>query len=301
MRATMAGVAVVALGLSACASDNAEYETIDELVDAYHEAGGQCHDFVVYEESSEEAQIARCGFDTVLTVTDSDDVTSDVATSAMLRGETVLVGPGWIVEDPETVTLRENLGGSLLALQEGPAPEGVDDGAFIFGTGGPRIQVVVDPQCDYCNRFIEANGDELIELADSGEATVEYYVVAWNDEPENNFGSSYGLNALACAADSNPDAVRPLLAALLQGSDEGAWTEAALTDAATSAGADVADCIAQGQFLYWGMETTSQVRLEGLPDGSNVGGVPYILIDGVEYSNDVSDSDAFSDAVGDAR
>ena len=301
-RVAMAGAAVIALGLSACAGDSSEYGTVDELVDAYHAAGGQCHDFVVYEDSAGgEAQVARCGFNTVLTVTDSDDITSDVATGAMLRGETVLVGPGWIVEDPDTVTLRDDLGGSLLALQEGPSPEGVSDGAFVFGSGEPRIEVVVDPLCDYCNRFIETNGETLIELADEDEATVEYRVVSFNDEPENGFGSSYALNALACVADADAEAFRPLLASILEGSGNDEWTEESLAAAADSVGVDASSCIDEGHFLFWGMQSTHEVLDNGLPDGSNLGGVPYIAIDGIPYAHDVSDAEAFEDAVEDAQ
>lgn len=306
VRACVAGFAIMALGLSACASDSQQFDTIDELVDAYHAAGGDCEDFVVFDDAEGEAdaesvQTARCGSGTVLTVTDSDEVTSNVATGAMLRGETVLIGPGWIIQDPNTVGLRDELGGSLLALQEGSAPDVVSEGAFVFGSGEPRIQVVVDPLCDYCNRFIEANGEELIALADSDDATVEYRVVSFHDDPENGFGSSYSLNALACAADANPASFRPLLSTILAGPDGSAWTEESLVSAAADAGADVADCVDQGRYLYWGMLSTHEVRDNGLPDGENLGGVPYISIDGVAYAQNVSDAEAFADAVADAR
>lgn len=294
----VAGAAIITLGLSACTGDSQEFASVDELVAAYHGAGGQCQDFVVYDESSgDDSQVAQCGFDTVLTVTNDDDLTSDVATGAMLRGQTVLVGPGWVIQDPDTIALREELGGSLLALQEGPTPDAVTDDAFVFGSGEPRIQVVVDPLCDYCNRFFEANGESLIDLADSGEATVEYRVVSLNDDPENDFGSSYGLNALACAADADVGAFRPLLSEILKGPESEVWTESSLVSAAETAGADAGDCIAEGRFLFWGMQSTHDVLEHGLPDGENLGGVPYISIDGEPYAQDVSDASAFLEAV----
>ncbi|HIY66671.1 MAG TPA: hypothetical protein H9830_10395 [Candidatus Agrococcus pullicola] len=295
----MAVSATAVLCLSACAGEaTEEFDSVEDLVAAYHAAGGQCEDFVIYDEAGgEEAEVAHCGVDTVLSLTESDDQTSDVATGAMLRGQTVLVGAGWVIEDPDAVALREELGGAVLALQEGGTPESVEDDAFVFGEGEPRIQVVVDPLCDYCNRFIETNGDALIELADSGEATVEYRVVSLHDHPENDFGSSYGVNALACAADADIEAFRPLLSTVLAGPSDEAWTELELVEAAEQAGADAGDCIADGTFLFWTMQSTQDVLQNGLPDGENLGGVPYISIDGVPYAQDVTDPDAFLEAV----
>ncbi|MGO3759112.1 MAG: DsbA family protein [Agrococcus casei] len=289
----------VMLLVAGCAGGERTFDSADELAQAYVDAGGTCAELQQQfkDDSDTGPTVITCGNDTVLTLTDGEDQTSDVATGAMLRGATVLVGSGWVVQDPDAAQLREDLGGSLLALQDGQSPRNVNEGAVSFGDGETRIQVVVDPLCDYCNRFLEANGEQLIELADSGEATVEYRIVARNDSPENGFGSSYGSNALACAADENPDAFRPLLATILADSEGAAWTPESLKTAASGAGASVDTCIDEGQFLYWTMNTTRTVLNEGLPSGDNLGGVPYITIDGEPYAQSVSDADAFAEAV----
>ena len=290
---------VVMLVVTGCAGGERTFDSADELAQAYVDAGGTCTELQQQfkEDSDSGPTVITCGSDTELTLTDSDEQTSDVATGAMLRGDTVLVGSGWVVQDPDAAQLREELGGSLLALQEGQSPRNVNDGAVSFGDGETRIEVVVDAMCDYCNRFLEANGEHLIELADSGEATVEYRIVSLYDSPENGFGSSYGANALACAADENPDAFRPLLSTLLADAEGDAWTPETLKAAASAAGASVDTCIDEGQFLYWAMNSTRTVLNEGLPSGDNLGGVPYITINGAPYAQNVSDADAFAEAV----
>lgn len=289
----------VALLVAGCAEGARTFENVDELAQAYIDAGGSCTQLQEqYRDQGDDGpRVVTCGTDTELTLTSTEEQTSDVATGAMLRGQTVLVGSGWVVQDPAVAQLREDLGGSLLALQEGQAPRNSNGGSFSFGSGSTTIEVVVDPQCDYCNRFFEANGDALVELADTGEATVEYRIVSFHDAPENGFGSSYATNALACVADSEPDAFREMLAAVLAGPDGDAWTPDSLKAAATAAGASVDTCIDEGEFLYWTMDSTRTVTQDGLPSGDNLGGVPYIAIDGVPYANDVSDAEAFADAV----
>ena len=299
---TAALLAVAGLGLSACAAEAPRFESIDDLVAAYLDAGGECDDFVVYDETGgDEAETAHCGIDTVLTVTHTEEQTSDVATGAMLRGATVLVGSRWVVQDPDAPKLADAMGGTLLALQEGPAPEAAESGAFVFGAGEPVIRVVVDPQCDFCQRFLDTNGDTLAELADADEATVEYRVLALHDKPENGFGSSYATNALACAADADPASFRPLLQTVLGGPSEAAWSQESLVSAASDAGADASECIDEGRYLFWGMDSTRTVLAEGLPGGEHVGGVPYISIDGVPFAESVDDAAAFAAAVDAAR
>lgn len=294
----IAVAAAAVTGLSACAADQQRFETVDELVSAYLDAGGQCEDFVIFDESGGvDAQTAHCGIETVLSVTESEEQTSDVATGAILRGSTVLVGGTWVVEDPAAAQLKDALGGTVLALQEGPAPEAADAGAFVFGSGSPVIRVVVDPLCDFCQRFLEANGETLVDLADAGEATVEYRMLALHDDPENGFGSSYGVNALACAADADSASVRPLTLALLQGPDGRVWTEEALIAETAAVGVDAEACITEGHYLFWAMDTTRGVREQGLPGGEHVGGVPYISIDGQPYAQNVDDAAAFEQAV----
>ena len=295
--AALLGAAVFLL--AGCAEGARTFATVDELAQAYVEAGGSCTQLQEqYRADGDDGpRVVTCGSDTQLTLTANEEQTSDVATGAMLRGQTVLVGEGWVVQDPAAGQLREELGGSLLALQEGQAPRNSENGSFAFGSGSTTIEVVVDPQCDYCNRFIEANGDTLIQLADDGQATVEYRVVSFNDAPENGFGSSYAANALACVADTDPGAFRPMLAAVLAGPSGNAWTPSSLKAAAAEAGANVDTCIDEGEFLYWTMDSTRTVLRDGLPSGDNLGGVPYIAIDGTPYVNDVSDADAFAEAI----
>lgn len=285
--------------VAGCAGGERTFDSVDELAQAYIDAGGACTDLQQqYQEDGDAGPaVATCGTDTALTLTSSDEQTSDVATGAMLRGQTVLVGSGWVVQDPAAAQLREDLGGSLLALQEGAAPRNMHEGVFSFGSGDTSIDVAVDPICEYCSRFLEANGETLVELAEAGEAVVNYRVVSFYDAPENGFGSSYGTNALACVADAEPDAFRDMLSAVLAGPDGAQWTPDSLKAAATAAGASVDTCIDEGQYLFWTMDSTRTVLSEGLPNGDNLGGVPYIAINGEPYVQNVDDADAFEDAV----
>lgn len=318
-RAWSAGLAVAALALLAgCASTPpAPITTIGELGAAYLEAGGECADLVEqYREAESDPVVAACGADTELILAANGDEAQGIATERQLQEQTVLVSGRWVIRDPALETLQQSLGGQIVTLAPAAGPANMADAIAFDGagvieadpvpadgepaagepaaSGTHDILVVIDPRCEYCDRMLSANAEQLERLADDGEARVAYLPVSLGDEIGNGYASTLGANALACVADSAPDAYRRFQTALVAHLQEQRFDAATVAALAAEQGAEVDECVQSARFAWWVRQATVRAIEQPLQGVEPLRGVPTIIVDGVTFAGDVSDADALA-------
>lgn len=308
-------VGCVALLLVAGCAQGAEPigpQSLGELSAAYVDAGGTCTDLVEqYRASDDDPAVATCGTDTVLTLAADDAQASRLRTGALLHDEQVLWAGRWLVQDPDVETLQSTLGGQVARLEAADGPANLADALVVDADGvvaqdavpadgepgpvpadGTVVTVVVDPACEYCARFEEANGEQLAAWAADGTATIAYVPVAIGDTVETGFASSLGVAALACVADAEPDATVSLLRAMLERNVD--LDAAGVVELADEAVDGAGDCVTQGTFAWWTRQATERALAGALPDGQPLGGVPSVYVGDRLYAGDVADAEAFA-------
>lgn len=315
-RAWLAGCAVLALAACAPAPAPAQITTIGQLGAAYVAAGGECTDLVEqYRASEEDPVVAACGDATELVLAADADEALGIATQRQLQEQTVLVDDRWVIRDPEVQALQQALGGEVVTLApaDGPAnmadaiafdAEGVVPAEPVPAEGEPAalppaegvhdILVVIDPDCEYCDRALAASGDALEALADAGEARVSYLPVSLGDQIGNGYASTLGANALACVADAAPEAYRGFQGALLAHLQEHAFDADEVTALAEGQGAEVGDCIGTARFAWWVRQATVRAIEQPLQGVEPLRGVPTIIVDGATFGGDVGDPEALA-------
>ncbi|MGM1028298.1 MAG: DsbA family protein [Actinomycetota bacterium] len=317
-RTRPAWLAIVALALLAgcAATPPAPVSTIGELGAAYLEAGGECADLVEqYRAAETDPVVAACGTDTELILAADAVEAQAIATERQLQEQTVLVAERWVIRDPDLETIQQALGGEIVTLApaDGPAnmadaiafeADGVVETDPVPADGAPPaaqpaegihdILVVIDAQCEYCARALAASGDELERLADEGEARVAYLPVSLGDEIGNGYASTLGANALACVADTDPDAYRPFQSALVAHLQEQRFDATAVAALAAERGAEIDECVQTARFAWWVRQATVRAIEQPLQGVEPLRGVPTIIVDGVTFAGDVSDPDALA-------
>lgn len=314
VRASVVGFVVLLL-VAGCAQGVAPVapQSLGELSAAYVDAGGTCVDLVEqFRASGDEPAVATCGSGTVLTLAVDDAQAVRLRTGALLRDVPVLWSGTWLVQDPDVDALQERLGGQVARLDPAAGPANLADALIVDADGvvaqdgvpadgEPRppavddatITVVTDPSCEYCARFMEANGEQLATWAADGDATVAYLPVSFDDTVESGYASSLGVAALACVADAQPQAALGLLQAMLERNVD--LDAAGVVELADAAADGAGDCVSQGTFSWWVRQATERA-LAGttLPDGQPLGGVPSIYVGDRLYAGDVGDATAFA-------
>ena len=78
---------------------------------------------------------------------------------------------------------------------------------------GEPVQIIVyaDANCVHCASFEQENGAQMNEWLDAGEATVEYRMLDYLDNPATGNYSSRAANALACMAEESPETYNSFL------------------------------------------------------------------------------------------
>src|SRR5690606_11341051 len=94
-------------------------------------------------------------------------------------------------------------------------------------SGVADVIVYLDYRCPYCMQFEEANGAFLEAALASGAATVQVVPLTFLDRIDPTAYSSRAAGAMACLADSQPDAAWRAHAALLSESWQPSESEAA--------------------------------------------------------------------------
>lgn len=287
-------------------------QSLGELSAAYVDAGGACTDLVEqYRASDDDPAVATCGTDTVLTLAADDAQATRLRTGALLHDVPVLWSGRWLVQDPDVEALQESIGGEIARLEAADGPANLADALVVDADGvvpqdavaadgepqelpvdGTVVTVVVDPTCEYCDRFLDANGAQLAEWADDGAATIAYVPVAIGDTVESGYASSLGVAALACVADADAEAALPMLQSML---DRNVDLDAAgVVELADEAVDGAGDCVTQGTFAWWTRQATERALEGALPDGAPLGGVPSVYVGDRLYSGDVADAEAFA-------
>ncbi|WP_144721320.1 DsbA family protein [Agrococcus jejuensis] len=287
-------------------------QSLGELSAAYVDAGGACTDLVEqYRASDDDPAVATCGTDTVLTLAADDAQASRLRTGALLHDVPVLWSGRWMVQDADVEALQETIGGQIARLEPADGPANLADALVVDADGvveqdavpadgepdavpadGTVVTVVVDPTCEYCARFLEANGDQLAEWAADGTATIAYVPVAIDDAVESGYASSLGVAALACVADAEPDAALPFIEAMLERNVD--LDAAGVVELADEALDGAGDCVTQGTFAWWTRQATERALAGALPDDQPLGGVPSVYVGDRLYSGDVADAGAFA-------
>lgn len=195
-----------------------------------------------------------------------------------------------------------------------PENSAVEDGGISVGPGlaagsaagddAPVVDIYLDYTCIHCSNLENVNGEDLNELADSGDATIVYHPIALLDQTGNYTGfSGRAVYAAAVVADQAPEQFMPAQAAMFELYDaarEAGGAEpdqAALREALIGAGVpeDVAqaaapDDVTTGEFAEWVAATTDQARKDG------ISGTPTVYIDGEEFT-DWAQEGALAEAV----
>lgn len=138
-----------------------------------------------------------------------------------------------------------------------------------------QIVAYVDVNCVHCANFEAQHSSQIASWLDAGDVTIEYRNVAFLDRNSQTDYSSRGAAALACVADSSPEAYWDFSLALFGNFENGELSDASLADMASSAGAaDISACLSEGTFRPFVKYATEAASIY------NVGGTPTVYVDG---------------------
>lgn len=150
------------------------------------------------------------------------------------------------------------------------------------GTDEPKavISLYEDALCPHCAALEQQFGPTLANIADSGAAAVDYYMVGILDRPQNNNYPSRAGGAAYCVADESVDAFKRFHSALFaqQPSEMGTSypDNAQLVELARQAGASgtVPECINKGTYVD---------MVAGMAGATGIKATPTLRINGEEY------------------
>jgi protein-disulfide isomerase len=161
------------------------------------------------------------------------------------------------------------------------------------------IQLYVDYFCPVCHDFDATNGDYITSLMDNGDTTVEIHPIAILDRFSQ--GTKYSTRvtgAAACVANFAPNSYydfHNLLFANQPAENTPGLTDEQLIDLARQAGADVADCIGDQDFVGWAGSATDRAGAGPIPNSNvaNVRSTPTVIVNGLKYEGPVNDLASF--------
>lgn len=173
----------------------------------------------------------------------------------------------------------------VATLPAEPAAEGTVPEGITSVTNGP-LQVVayVDINCVHCADFEERHSEQILSWLDAGEITFEYRTVAYLDRNSSTEYSSRAANAVACVADSAPEAYFDVNQRLFAHYEQGELDDDGLVALAADAGAgDISACVEEGTFRPWTAFATAAAQ------AAAVGGTPTVFVNGAAVPNAVED------------
>ncbi|MCU1479249.1 MAG: hypothetical protein JWQ19_35 [Subtercola sp.] len=188
------------------------------------------------------------------------------------------------------------------ALQVGqtPTPTVLDK-----SSGKLSVVLYVDYASADAASFETTNASNVQGWVGQGYATLEIHPVALSST-DGNDSSTRAANAVACVANTTPDAVLAVHNALI--ADQKTIAGAGVTDAdlvalVTKAGvtdAAVSKCITGNEFDNWVSDSTARAKAS-LPnsDVPALTKIPLVLIDGTSYTGSLTDATAFETFVSD--
>jgi protein-disulfide isomerase len=182
-----------------------------------------------------------------------------------------------------------------VSLAESPASAVVDEetGAIALGDGPNVLEEYLDFMCPFCERYHETYGEDVAELVQNGEVTLNVHPIAILDSQSN--GTQYSTRAAGatyCVAETSPDAVYPFIDALFRdqpGEGTDGLTDEQLAGLASEAGAPGAEsCIADGEYTDYVTKMTAETPVA--PGAQGVSTPTIILND--EFVNLTGDPQA---------
>lgn len=184
------------------------------------------------------------------------------------------------------VIATEALPADAAPVLSAPNPDGVAE-----------IAIFVDYTCPACAEFEDGYAETIRGLISSGQATVEYFPVAFRDPSLN--GTRYSTrsgNAAVCVADLAPEAFLDYTEALFRNQPQSAsnpsLADSDLVQLAKFSGVEnsdeVADCIKEERFAGWLAAATDRAMLNGpLPvrnaELTTIPGTPTVFVNGKQY------------------
>jgi protein-disulfide isomerase len=215
-------------------------------------------------------------------------------------------GPGPLNMASDGIVLSGD-GTTISAVSTDAVPA---DGSPVPSAAGtaekPSIVVYLDYMCPYCGQFDTTNADQLETWATQGAIDLEIHPLGFLDNA--SMGSKYSTrsaNALACVANTEPDAaldVNTALFAQQPAENTRGLTNDELVTLVEGAGVDdpdVASCIRDGQFDDWVASATERALNDPLPnsDLAAVTATPTVLVNGQQYQGSPTDAAAFAQFV----
>ncbi len=159
---------------------------------------------------------------------------------------------------------------------------------------GPVVDVYLDFLCPHCQTFEATQGPDLQEMAEAGEITLRMHPRPMLDATSSPAGySGRAANAALCAAAEDPANWYPASAALFaqQPGSAGLPDEDLIGIVEEAAAVDISDCQTEGTYLPWLEEVVEPDAQQTVP------GTPAVLIDGEQFSGDITSTDSVRKAV----
>lgn len=177
------------------------------------------------------------------------------------------------VQVPETATPMETVPG----LEE-------------RGAGDPaQIIIYADANCVHCASFEAENGEQLNEWLDAGEATVEYRLLDFLDNPATGNYSSRAANAALCVAEESPENYNAFVTEVFGAYTGEGMSDDELTSMASDLGADVGGCVDGNTYRPFVKYTGASARADG------VTGTPTVFVNGQNWSESAEEGQSFTD------
>ncbi|MGA1836122.1 thioredoxin domain-containing protein [Herbiconiux sp. 11R-BC] len=186
---------------------------------------------------------------------------------------------------------------ATVALQPGETPvaQALDVSKVL------RITEYIDYASADAAKFETANGAALQSYVTPGYASIELHPVALDGDGSSNSYSTRAANAVACVANTTPDAVLAVHNALIKAQStlpEGGLTNDALVSLVNTAGATdakIASCITGNEFDDWVKGATDRAKAN-VPnsDVTALTTVPLIVMDGTAYTGALDDTTALN-------
>jgi protein-disulfide isomerase len=163
-----------------------------------------------------------------------------------------------------------------------PAAATPDGDAVLVGNGRVPIEVFIDFQCPFCQRFELAAESVLAQLVADGRVSIAYHPMNFLDEASTTHYSTRAAASSGCAADQGRF-IEFVHALFVNQPPEGSagLTDQRLAELGGAAGLDRAAfsaCVSAGTYLDWPPYVTARALAAG------VNATPTVLIAGAPVS-----------------
>lgn len=173
-----------------------------------------------------------------------------------------------------------------IAASPGEPPSGdiinSETGAISFGDGKNTIAVYSDFNCPACANFEKTYGDQIAQLVEQGDVTLESHMISILDRASQGTRfSTRSASAMYCVAENDPDAALDFHTLMFKNQpDKGGSTlgDTGIINVARDAGAGdaTAACIENGTYMKW---VTATTQLTPTKDGKPIS-TPTVIING---------------------